>query len=402
MEMQQFFVTAALGLEPLLAAELVELGVEEVKEERAGVSFSGDLRTAYRICLWTRLGSRVLLPLVSFPAPDTDILYAEVQKIDWSEHFALTNSFAIDCTTVKSQITHSRYGALRVKDAIVDQFRAHTGDRPSVSVEQPDLRINLHLFKDQATLSIDLSGDSLHRRGYRIDGVHAPLKENLAAAILIRGGWPAITAAGGALADPLCGSGTLPLEAALMATDTAPGLLRDYYGFLGWRQHDDVLWQELREEALQRQHAGLERKIAPIVGYDSDSRAIKAAWQHAKNAGLDKIIHFERRSLREFSMPPGITHGLLVANPPYGERIGEESTLPPLYNLLGEKLAKHCRGWKAAVITSKPQLGRAIGLRAGKINTLYNGALKCQLLQFELDAGNRWQSLDEGAGQAMK
>lgn len=402
MSKQQFFATAALGLEPLLAAELIELGVDEVKEERAGVSFSGDLADAYRLCLWSRLASRVLLPIASFAAGDTDLLYAEVQKLDWTEHLTLSGTFAVDCTTIRSQINHTRYGALRVKDAIVDQFRSRTGERPSVAVEQPDLRINLHLFKDQATISIDLSGDSLHRRGYRIDGVHAPLKENLAAAILIRGGWPQIAAQGGALADPMCGSGTLPLEAGLMATDTAPGLLRDYFGFLGWRQHDDELWQGLREEALRRQHAGLARKLAPIVGYDGDGRAVKAAWLHAKNAGLDKVIHFEKRTLREFSAPSGVDTGLLVANPPYGERLGEENELPPLYNLLGEKMASKCAGWKAAVITSNPQLGRAIGLRAGKINTLYNGALKCQLLQFELDEKNRWQSLTEGAGKAVK
>ena len=402
MESQRFFATAALGLEPLLAAELLELKAVEVKEERAGVAFSGDLQTAYRLCLWSRLASRVLLPLTSFAAPDTDILYAEVQQIDWPEHFSVAGTFAVDCTTVNSRITHSRYAALRVKDAIVDQFRSRTGERPSVAVEQPDLRINLHLFKDQATLSIDLSGDSLHRRGYRVDGVQAPLKENLAVAILMRGGWSDIAAEGGALVDPLCGSGTLPLEAALMATDTAPGLLRDYFGFLGWRQHDDAGWQRLREEALVRQHNGLQRKLGPIVGYDADSRAIRAAWQHAKNAGLDRIVHFEKRTLREFVAPTGSTKGLLVANPPYGERLGHESELPALYNLLGEKLAGQCRGWKAAVITSNPQLGRSIGLRAEKINVLYNGALKCQLLQFDLNETNRWQSLDDGAGRAVK
>lgn len=402
MQSQQFFATAALGLEPLLAAELIELGAAEVKEERAGVRFSGELRFAYLVCLWSRLASRVLLPLASFPAPDTDQLYTEAQQLDWSEHLAGDKTFAVDCTTVRSRIDHSKYAALRIKDAIVDQFRSRTGERPSVSVERPDLRINLHIFKDQATLSIDLAGDSLHRRGYRIDGVHAPLKENLAAAILLRGGWPQICAAGGALADPLCGSGTLPLEAGLIATDTAPGLLRDYFGFLGWRQFDAALWQELREAALLRQQVGLARNLAPIVGYDGDGRAIKAAWQHAQNAGLDKIIHFEKRSLREFSAPTGVATGLLVANPPYGERLGAETELPALYNLLGEQLARQCAGWKAAVITSNPQLGRSIGLRAGKINTLYNGALKCQLLQFELDEQNRWQSLAEGAGRAVK
>ncbi len=402
MSNQHFFATAALGLEPLLAAELIALGAAEVQEERAGVRFAGDLKIAYQACLWSRLASRVLLPLASFAAPDTEALYAGALTIDWSEQLAVTGTFAVDCALNRSQITHSQYAALKVKDAIVDQFRSRCGERPSVAVERPDLRVNLHILKDQATISLDLSGESLHRRGYRIDGVHAPLKENLAVAILLRGGWPEIAANGGALADPMCGSGTLPLEAGLIATDTAPGLLRDYFGFLGWKQFDEALWHELRAEALQRQRAGLERKLGPIVGYDGDSRAIKAAWEHARNAGLDKLIHFEKRQLREFGAPPGATAGLLVANPPYGERLGEESQLPPVYNLLGEKMASQCAGWKAAVITSNPQLGRAIGLRAGKINTLYNGALKCQLLQFELSADNRWQSLAEGAGRAVK
>jgi len=402
MEKQQFFATAALGLESLLADELRQIGIYEVKEERAGVSFAGTLKDAYQTCLWSRLASRILLPLAQFEAADPDQLYAEALKIDWSDHLSCAETMAIDCALSHSTINHSRYAALRVKDALVDQFKSRVGDRPSVSVERPDVRLNLYIHRDQATLSLDLSGESLHRRGYRIDGVHAPLKENLAAAILIRGGWQDICEAGGALADPMCGSGSLPLEAALMATDTAPGLLRSYFGFLGWKQHDAQLWQELQEEAEQRHEAGKQKKLAPIVGFDSDRRAIKAAWQHAEKAGLDRIVHFERRTLREFSAPGEATNGLLVANPPYGERLGEASELAGLYNLLGEKMAKHCRGWQAAVITSNPQLGRSIGLRAGKINVLYNGALKCQLLQFVLDESNRWQSLDQGAGKAVK
>lgn len=245
MDKQHFFATAALGLEPLLADELIQLGIAEVKEERAGVSFSGTLADAYSACLWSRLASRILLPLARFDAVDSDQLYREVLKIDWAEHLSSSSTLAIDCSLSQSRITHSRYAALRVKDAVVDQFKAGTGDRPSISVERPDLRLNLYVHRDVATLSLDLSGESLHRRGYRIDGVHAPLKENLAAAILTRGGWPAICASGGALVDPMCGSGSLPLEAALMATDTAPGLLRVYFGFLGWRKHDAELWADL-------------------------------------------------------------------------------------------------------------------------------------------------------------
>ena len=399
---QQFFATAPLGIEPLLATELEDLGATEVKQERAGVRFSGDLRIAYQACLWSRLANRILLPLASFKALDSDQLYAGVLALDWSEHLGIDNTFAVDCTLVNSKINHSQYGALRVKDAVVDQFRSRVGDRPSVAVEQPNLRLNLHVYRDQATISIDLSGDSLHRRGYRIDGVHAPLKENLAAAILIRAGWPAICAAGGALVDPLCGSGTLPLEAGLIATDTAPGLLRRYFGFLGWKQHDTNLWEELLQTAWQRQEVGLLQKHGTIVGYDGHNRAVKAAWEHARNAGLDKTIHFERRTLREFVAPASRGAGLLVANPPYGQRLGDVSELPPFYNLLGKMMAQQCHGWKGAVITSEPQLGRSIGLRAGKINVLYNGALKCQLLQFDLNDTNRWQSLDEGAGKAIK
>jgi 23S rRNA (guanine2445-N2)-methyltransferase / 23S rRNA (guanine2069-N7)-methyltransferase len=390
-----FFATAALGIEPLLVEELIGLGAQRVKEERAGVSFTGDLQVAYRVCLWSRLASRVLLPLARFTARDTDQLYREVSRVNWTEHLAVDGTFAVDCTSIGSPIRHTHYGALRVKDAVVDQFRSRFGVRPSISLTQPDLRLNLHLLRDQATLSLDLAGESLHRRGYRIDGVTAPMKENLAAAILTRGGWPAIAAAGGALVDPMCGSGTLPIEAALMATDTAPGLLRNYFGFFGWRQHSKELWRALCEEAVQRRRAGMENRAPSIAGFDTDQRAIKAAWAHAQKAGVDKVVHFERRTLQEFTVPKDRAMGLLVANPPYGERMGEEKELAPLYNLLGERMAAQCRGWKAAVITSHKELGRAIGLRAGKINTLYNGALKCHLLQFDLVEANQWFPLSE-------
>lgn len=387
------FITAALGLEPLLVEELISLGLDEVKQERAGVSCSGSLADAYRICMWSRLASRVLLPLAQFAAADPDQLYAGVQGIDWSEHMAADSTLAIDCATSKSQITHSRYAEQKTKDAIVDQFRVRTGDRPSVSLERPDVRLNLYLYQDQASLSLDLSGESLHRRGYRLDGVHAPLKENLAAGMLLRCGWPQICAAGGGLVDPLCGSGTLPLEAALMATNTAPGLLRTYYGFMGWKQHDDAAWQEVRQAADDKHQVGVGALKVPIVGYDADPRAIRAAWDHAQQAGMDKLIHFERRRLAEFVPPSGVRSGLFIANPPYGERLGNSTELVPLYNQLGQVMAQQCQGWHGGVITSEQELGRAIGLRADKINVLYNGALKCQLLQFVLNADNHWQSL---------
>lgn len=399
MHQLQFFATAARGLEPLLVNELVELGATDVREARAGVYFSGTLSTAYRACLWSRLASRILYPLREFVADSPEQLYAGVRAIDWSEHSAAEGSLAIDCSVSQSQITHSHYAALKVKDAIVDQFRERSGKRPSIDLEKPDLRLNVYLHRDQATLALDLSGSSLHRRGYRLDGIHAPLKQNLAAAILIRAGWPEMVAQGGALIDPMCGSGTLPVEAALMATDSAPGLLRDYYGFFGWLQFQEHDWQALIEEAMQRKAEGLQRKLRSIAGYDTDSRAIRTSWQHAEQAGIDKQVHFEKRAIGGLVPPPGSRTGLIVANPPYGERLGEEKELRTVYNRLGERMASHFSGWRAAVITSNTTLGRSIGLRAGKIHTLYNGAIKCQLLQFELGADNRWQSLAEGAGR---
>jgi 23S rRNA (guanine2445-N2)-methyltransferase / 23S rRNA (guanine2069-N7)-methyltransferase len=305
----------------------------------------------------------------------------------------------VDAHVSQSKIDHSRYALLRVKDAVVDQLRDSNGQRPNIDALRPDLRLNLYLFRNRATISIDLSGASLHKRGYRSDGLSAPLKENLAAAILLDCNWPAIHAAGGAFVDPMCGSGTLPLEAAMIATDSAPGLLRDHFGFLGWRQFDGQHWPELRQEAETRQAEGLEGRHPPLIGYDENTRAIRQAWEHARAAGVERWLHFERRELAAVE-PPAQAAGLLVTNPPYGERLGELSALPPLYNRLGEKMCAF-GGWQAGVITSEVELGRAIGLRAHKRTALYNGALKCQLLHFSLDDSNHWKSLADGAGRPV-
>jgi len=379
-----FFATAPLGLEQLLAEELTSLGAVTVTETRAGVAFTGTLETAYRACLWSRLASRILLPLATFGASSPEELYDGVRALDWSQQMAANGSLAVDCNLSQSKITHSHYAALKVKDAVVDQFRDFCGERPGVDTERPDLRINLYLHRDEATISVDFSGNSLHRRGYREDGALAPLKENLAAAILLRSNWPQIAAEGGALVDPMCGSGTLPLEAALMAADCAPGLTRPYFGILGWAGHDRALWQRLLEEARQRRSAGLAR-LPQIVGYDADPRAIKAAWANAGRAGLQEKVHFERRELAALTGPPSrAASGLLVVNPPYGERLGEVAELRHLYADLGSRLREHFVDWKAAVFTGNPELGRAIGLRARRIHSLFNGALKCQLLHFDI------------------
>jgi 23S rRNA (guanine2445-N2)-methyltransferase / 23S rRNA (guanine2069-N7)-methyltransferase len=384
---KRFFATAPKGMEGLLADELRQLGAANVSETRAGVGFQGDLTTAYRVCLWSRIANRVLLPVAMFPAEDDEALYAGVLAIDWTEHLAVDNTLAVDFSTVRSAITHSQYGAQKVKDAIVDQFRRETGERPSVDRATPDLRINVFLFRDKATVNIDLSGDSLHRRGYRLAGAIAPLKENLAAGILMRAGWPTIAQTGGALVDPMCGSGTLPIEAALMAADIAPGLQRQYWGFQGWKGHDADCWMALLADARRRREKGL-KKLPTIRGFDASGQAIEIAQDNAAAIGLEDHIEFNQRAIKDCAPAPEGPAGLVVANPPYGERLGEHEDLKPLYKELGDCLKSQYEGWRASVITNDAELGKALGIRARHINKLYNGALECILLRLELDP--RW------------
>ena len=379
----RFFATTGKHLETLLADELRQLGAEEVAETHGGVRFTGPLAMAYRVCLWSRVASRVLLVLEQFPAAGPESLYEGVRKIAWSEHLDLGSTFAVDCHVSHSQITHNHFGALKIKDAVVDQFRDELGERPSVDIEHPAVRINAYLYRDQATLSLDLSGDSLHRRGYRQEGGAAPLKENLAAAVLLRAGWPEIAKAGGALVDPMCGSGTLPIEGAWMAADWAPGLLRTHWGFLGWRHHDPGLWQRLIEEAETRRTAGLAR-LPDIRGYDKDTQAVQVARSNLARAGLQGSVHIERRDLRDCTPVSQSQSGLLIANPPYGERLGADSDLPLLYSVLGDTLKAHFLGWRAAVLTGNPDLGKGMGLRARRFHTLFNGPIECRLLHFDV------------------
>jgi len=377
------FATAPRGMELLLADELRALGGVEVRETRAGVAFSGDLALAYKACLWSRLANRILLPLAKFPAATPEALYAGVQAVDWSVHLGADNTIAIEFNTSHSAITHSHFGALKVKDAIVDQFRERTGERPSVATEEPDIRINVYLNNDEAQLSLDLSGESLHRRGYRVSTVAAPLKENLAAAILMRAQWPRISAEGGAFVDLMCGSGTLPIEAALMAADIAPGLNRSYYGFLRWRGHDPETWELLLAEARTRRDAGLQ-KLPTIHGFDLEPGAVRAALANVACAGLSGHVHIERRELADCRREHVDHAGLVVANPPYGERLGEESELPALYHALGDTLKRCYNGWQGAVFTGNPDLGKVMGLRAHKLHVLWNGAIECKLLHFDI------------------
>ncbi|MGH8528247.1 MAG: bifunctional 23S rRNA (guanine(2069)-N(7))-methyltransferase RlmK/23S rRNA (guanine(2445)-N(2))-methyltransferase RlmL [Nevskiales bacterium] len=384
----QFFASAARGVEPLLADELRSFGADSVKEKIGGVEFSGTLETAYRACLWSRLASRVLLPLSRFPLAGAEDLYAAAHALPWEEHFSAQDSFAVQVAGRSSALTHTHYAALKAKDGVADRFRERGGTRPDVDTEQPDWRLHLHLDGDHASLSLDLSGESLHRRGYRRAGVEAPLRETLAAALLVRAGWPAFAAQGASLLDPMCGSGTLLLEAALMASDTAPGLQRERFGFERWQQHLPKLWQDLKEEAELRKQEGLKRALPELLGRDADQAAIEAAQANARRAGFAEKLRFERGDLTE-ARPIGAQPGLLITNPPYGERLGDEMQIIKLYSLLGTTLRQHFAGWRVAVFTARPDLGPRLGLSADKMYALYNGPLPCKLLLFDIRAEAR-------------
>lgn len=378
------FATCAKGLEYLLRDELAALGGANVREALAGVHFEGQLETVYRVCLGSRLASRVLWPLATFDAPDDAALVAGVAAIDWAEHLDPDGTLAVDATCVQSELHHSRFVAQRVKDAVVDQFRERSGRRPDVALRRPDLRLNLLLRRKRAILTLDLAGEPLHRRGWRQHPFSAPLKENLAAAMLLRAGWPKTYAEGGALLDPMCGGGTLVIEAALMAAGVAPGLHRDYFGFLGWRRHDAGLWQNLVEQARQQADTGL-RDLRPVFhGSDIDPAAIAAATANAQEAGVAGFLQLARHDVRAVTRPTQADKGLVICNPPYGERIGDHREMPGLYAALGEVLKQRFPHWRAAILVGDGELGHALGLRADKRYRLYNGALECTLLLLDL------------------
>ncbi|HET9819939.1 MAG TPA: bifunctional 23S rRNA (guanine(2069)-N(7))-methyltransferase RlmK/23S rRNA (guanine(2445)-N(2))-methyltransferase RlmL [Rhodanobacteraceae bacterium] len=388
--MAEFFATCPKGLEYLLRDELAALGAE-AHEALAGVRFGGnpehpDLELAYRACLESRLASRVLLPLATFDAADADALYAGAKAIDWSRHFAADATLAIDATGRSGTITHSGFAAQKVKDAIADQCRERFDMRPTVQLQRPDVRLNLRLHKGRATLSLDLSGEPLHRRGWRHEQGEAPIKENLACAMLLRAGWPEIHARGGALVDPMCGSGTLLIEAAWMAAGVAPALRRDHFGFLGWRGHDAVLWQRLHGAAAERAREGLRNLHACFFGSDSDPRMIAVATHNLQSAGVEGFVRLDKRPAERIEPPPGFATGLVITNPPYGERMGDLATLPALYKAFGDRLRAAFAGWRAAVLTSEPDLEHAIGLRLAKHYMLFNGAIECRLALFDVHA----------------
>ncbi len=382
--MLNYFAACPRGLEALLREELSALGAANVKETIAGVSFAGDTETGIRICLETRFATRVLLALGTFYAGDDINFYNGAYSLRYEEYFDNQTTIAVDFNGSNQFIRNTQYGAVRVKDAICDRFSRQTGFRPNVDRENPDVRINAHLDKkNNVTVSIDLSGESLHRRDYRARAGAAPLKENLAQAIIVRSGY--VT---GNAVDPMCGSGTLLIEACMKAADMAPGLLRRRYGFAGLRNFDASLLARLKAEARERAAAGKKRLLEAGIrfrGFDSDPEVVARARDNIAKAGLTDLIQVEVCDIRSLRNPfPEAEPGVLFCNPPYGERLGNFAELLELYTSLGNKIRSEFPGWRAGIISSSQDLLSCLRLRAERTYRLFNGAIPCELRTFAI------------------
>lgn len=385
------FVSCPRGLQYLLEAELKELGLTELKPLLAGVEASATLDQIYKILLWSRIANRVFLSLAQAKIDKGDDLYALASSIRWLDHFEVESSFSVAFAGTNKAITNTTFGALKIKDAIVDQFRDELGERPSVDKGNPKIRISAKLNKGVATISIDLAGESLHKRGYRIDKGPAPLKENVAAALLKQSGWATMLDDSPYFLDPMCGSGTFCIEAAMIATNTAPGLQRPLWGFDYWKQHDSRMWAALVASATEASLVGKSAFKGRVLGLDCDSRVVAVAWENAERSGMREFLHFEKRDVAELELPVQAGRGLCLTNPPYGERLGEQDVLTELYRTLGEKFSEVLLGWRAGVFTGNEALEKCIGWKYYKRYKLYNGAIESALLLFEIEEGNRFK-----------
>ncbi len=408
MTQYRFLATSPKGLGSLLVPEMRELGAVDVRETVAGVTFNGGLGVGYRACLHSRLANRIILQLSEFAASRADDLYDGMANLPWCDHLSPSSTLAIDFSGRSEDIRNTQFGAQRCKDAIVDVFRSRGLDRPSVDTRAPDLRIHVRLHRGRVSVGIDLSGTSLHQRGYRTEPGKAPLKENLAAAVLIRSGWPECLEAGQPLVDPMCGSGTFLIEAAMMATGRPPGLDRKRWGFQGWLGHSSSQWQTIEADGRSRLRAAPEG--VELRGYDGDIRAVRRAEASIAALGLDDLIRVRPKALNTLTRPThrSMPEGLLICNPPWGERLGQLSTMALLYRELGQVMHREFQGWKAGILTAHNELGRAVGLRSHKQYALNNGSIDIQLLLFDLGSSNRLaqdlnkEKVTEGGGNPTK
>lgn len=375
MDIKHFFATTAKGVESILAHELERLGVKCLSVEKGGVRFSGELKTCYMANLWLRTAQRVLIYLADFRCNSPQDLYEGVRSIKWREYIKPDMTLAVDCNLRDSDLKHSGYAALKAKDAIVDSIRDVCGRRPNVDARNPDLLVNLHISRNKCTVSLDSSGTSLDKRGYRLDTGDAPLRETLAAALVELSGWDGTVP----FLDPMCGAGTILIEAVMKAAGIAPGMKRASFGFKRWPSFDEKLWTSLLKDAGQLK---LNRLQCQLFGSDVSKRVIEKAISNARRAGVEKYITFLNRNIAE--MQPPEPPGVLVFNPPYGVRLGETESLKMLYKEIGDALKQRCKGYTAHVFCGSPELAKWIGLKASRRTVLFNGAIECRLLKFDL------------------
>lgn len=370
--------TTLFGLEQILAEELRELGAKEITVLNRAVRFEGDLILMYKANLWLRTALRVLKPIHTFSARNEDQLYREVQRFAWENILDISKTFAIDTVVSSQYFSHSRYAGLKTKDAIVDIFRKKVGRRPSVDVRNPDIRLNLHITGDQATLSMDSSGTSLHRRGYRDQDHRAPLNEVLAAGLIGLTGWSPDQP----LIDPMCGSGTIPIEATLIAMNIPPGIFRENFGFQTWKDYSPETWHAVRNQAARAKKAfdGM------IFASDISEKNLQIARSCIRTAGLQSVIRLQQKDFLTSAPPP--FQGLLIMNPPYGERL-EKDNIEGFYQAIGDQLKKAYTGYSAWILSSNADALKRIGLKAEERVQVFNGALACQFCQYHLYDGSK-------------
>lgn len=370
--------TTQQGLEPLLAAELKLLGATHITQHNRAVSYQGNLEILYRSNLWLRTTLRVMVPIARFKVTGERDLYEELRRINWETYLKVDQTLAVDSIVKSDFFNHSQYVALKTKDAIVDEFRDKYSKRPSVDVENPDVRINIHIFKDDCTVSLNSSGDSLHRRGYRADANLAPLNEVTAAALIQLSGWDGK----GVFLDPMCGSGTILIEAAMFAKNMAPGLLRKKYGFETWNNFDAALWQTLKDEAYK----AIQETDTKFIGSDKVFKVTEIARNNVMLAGLDEDIRISNKQFEE--QKPPADGGMVIMNPPYGERL-PVAEINAFYKSIGDKMKKDFQGYKVWILSSNKEAMKHIGLATYKKYTVWNGPLECKFHGYDIYAGSK-------------
>ena len=379
--MKQLFATTARGFEELLKSELTELGAQDAKVAQGGVHYWADDETLYRTLLWSRLSSRILLPIVQAKVFSDLDLYSAVVGVNWLDYFDEKVHFFVDFNGTNQEIRHTQFGAMRVKDGIVDYFERHGRARPNVDKAQPDIRIHAYLNRDDMVLSLDLSGDALHMRGYREDTGKAPLRETLAAAIVLRSGWQR----GTPLVDPMCGSGTLLIEAAQMEAQIAPQLYRLHWGFDFWQGHNQAAWEKVKEEALALAEAEKQRENLPhFYGFDLDHHVLQKAKQNAKNAGVAYLMQWQQGDVAAIKNPSPNVAGTVICNPPYGERLGTTPALIALYSVFGQRLKQQFAGWNTSIFSGEPSLLDCLRLRSHRQFKAKNGPLDCVQKNYQI------------------